>query len=139
MTQEQANKLEEIHEIIVAGGTKVYYLGTGTTFDIKSKFPNDYASLTINNFIVAYNSINVSTYYHGGGSGVAGGYSESITKNGNLNITKSYNNSTGILSISGISNSMAYYPYKNDQTHGFTTNASTTLNVYLIMGPIENK
>ena len=119
--------------------TQLYNLGTGTSIDIKSKFPDIYTSLSINNFIVAYNSITVSTYYYGGGTTVASGYSASTTKNANLNITKSYNNSTGILTISGISNSVSYYPFSNDHTHGFKTTSSATVNVYLIMGSIESE
>ncbi len=70
--------------------TKLYNLGTSTSFNIKTLLPNiDYTKLTADNFFVS----NVNA-----GSGVSrvhdnsnyGGYGE-------WNFVKSYNNTTGIL------------------------------------------
>ena len=71
------------------------YLGTGTSFDVKSKFPNEYGSFTADNFICEATG-NVSKRGGAGNSHGAG----SIYLNCHIYVNKSYNASTGILTAS---------------------------------------
>lgn len=84
--------------ILVTKPEKLTYLGLGTTFDIKSIFPNDYQNMTVNNFIAR------NWYYSNGGqqgyithssAHVQGTWSGSAT----TSLIKSYNPSTGILTF----------------------------------------
>ena len=75
----------------------VYYLGTGTSFDIKSKFPDSYQNFTVDNFIAGGLSGNVvaAKSYTDGISGVP------VARANGFSISKSYNAQTGVLEISG--------------------------------------
>lgn len=68
------------------------YLGTGTSFDIKSKYPNEYRSFTADNFICEATG-NVS---YGGGHGDANGPG-TVNTSGRMTANKSYNASSGVL------------------------------------------
>ena len=68
------------------------YLGTGTSFDIKSKYPNEYGSFTADNFICEATG-NVG---YGGGHGNASGPG-TVNTSGRATATKSYNASNGVL------------------------------------------
>lgn len=71
------------------------YLGNGTSFNIGSLVPNvDYTKLTSDNFIVGVSALASSSY-----TGSSKSYSGSILDG--FTLTKSYNASTGILSLSG--------------------------------------
>ena len=71
------------------------YLGTGTSFDVKSKFPNEYGSFTADNFICEATG-NVSKRGGAGNSHGAG----SIYLNCHIYVNKYYNASTGVLTAS---------------------------------------
>ena len=79
-------------------GTTVYYLGTGTSFDV-SNIPG-YQNLTDENFIVGALSMNVS-----GGGGCPYRDDISMSVSGGGTISKTYVPSTGKLTISQISGS----------------------------------
>ena len=116
------------------GGAHIYYLGTGTSFNIKSRFPNIYSTLTANNFIIGTNgapSASTSYYsdnvYHATSSAYTG-----------FGLSKSYNSSTGILSIGGNSYTLrtcidSSATYCNDAR----TTGSATVFAYLVVGTIE--
>ena len=67
-------------------GVKVYYLGTGSSFNV-STYP-DYKSFTVDNFLVGGN-VTIQAVWETG----------SVTRTSTYSISKSYNNSTGILSL----------------------------------------
>lgn len=78
-------------------------MGTGTEFDLKTRFPNDYMDFTIDNFIVGIQSIessNTNEYQ----SDEAGRYRFSAGASPLL-LDKSYKN--GVLSVSGIKQTVA--------------------------------
>lgn len=100
----------------------IHDLGIGTSFNIKSLYPDYYSKLTDDDFIVSAESApgvrtNSVSEYNVGSYASAGGFT----------ITKSYNASTGILTISG--NSYGAYLGGNH-----SMSASTTINcrAYLI-------
>lgn len=82
----------------VDSGGQIYYLGTGTSFDV-SNIPG-YQNLTADNFIVGASAMSVS-----GGGGVANRDDLSMSVIGGGSISKSYDASKGILTISGVSGS----------------------------------
>lgn len=116
-------------------GAKVYSLGTGTAsgnnviYDIQSLLPDvDYTKLTASNFIVKIGGCSASA---SNSSSVLVGNSISVSCTPSL----SYNNSTGLLTVSGIKGS------NSKSQSGYTTNASITATVsdcYLIDGDIES-
>lgn len=77
---------------VVPGNTNVYYIGDGTSFNIKTKFPDiDYTKLTANNFIV---ELNDSYDYHERQRSPDDYY----WWGKKIFLGKSYNASTGVLS-----------------------------------------
>nr|DAE13844.1 MAG TPA: hypothetical protein [Siphoviridae sp. ctLNL10] len=66
----------------------VYFLGAGTSFNIKSKFPNDYKKFTNQNFM-AGGTVNISNGDNNSGTGYASG-----------TVSCSYNQSSGVLTVS---------------------------------------
>ena len=126
----QGNLVEGTYE-----ETKVYYLGTGNTFDIKTKLPNvDYTKLTSDNFIVSLNA-NISV----GISRSAGGWASNKQIDGlNGTVFKeeiSYNSSTGILNLNTKTTYYVYSAYGALVTQG--NGANCTPKVYLVVGNIE--
>ena len=113
--------------------SNVYYLGQGTSFDVKSLLPNiDYTKLTIDNFIVEIVSMpsaaaGVVLYSAGGnwGGAVAGGF----------NTSKTYNTDTGILTISA--KQTITRTCNNSDLQTFATQTAVT-NVYLVGGEIKS-
>ena len=103
--------------------TNVYYLGTGTSFNIKTKFPNDYANLTADNFIIQPSTLTASIY-------VSGGYAAHMSGS-SATITKSYNKSTGAFSIS---NTSKRYSYESAYADASVSN----FKVYLVLGSIPS-
>ena len=78
---------------------KVYYLGTGTSFNVKAKLPTLYSSLTESNFVLtSIPSLSASGSKGGMVSKSGGGiYSVSSSASAVYSLTKSYNSSTGVL------------------------------------------
>ncbi len=107
----------------------VYYLGTGTSFNVSSKFPNDYQKFTSANFIVSVSGIS------NGGTDFFR-YNEDVRMlAGSSGISKNYNPSTGILTISGISYT-AYHDRRGiGNVQGF--GVSCTVSAYLVTGSIK--
>lgn len=87
---------EYVVEPVAAGN--VYYLGTGTSFDIKTLLPDvDYAKLTSDNFIVGCNTSSSTPREN-----KRPGNADNEWVNANISsISVNYDNSTGILSLSG--------------------------------------
>ena len=118
-----------IHEkldLLLNGGNNnsVYYLGTGTSFDIKTLLPDiDYGSLKENNFIVCTIS----------GSATASCSANSATErntSASFTPTKSYTN--GVLSVGGLSGTGA-----NSGTKGsINVWGGISVSVYLVVGDI---
>lgn len=116
--------------------TQVYYLGTGTSFDV-SNIP-DYQNLTKDNFVMDIASISVNAYANVNGSGLG---------NNGAKPTLAYDANTGKVSITGTTITAgtsfsfnAAYPYG----HGYSdhsANGGATVNitpkVYLVKGKIK--
>ena len=123
----QTNAYDKGKTDATASATKVYYLGTGTSFNVKSKLPNDYNKLTNANFIVGASGIGSATtrpYSYGKGD---------ITFSvGTKNISKSYNASTGVLTLSNTS-------YSITTTHpgGVTASGNFSCFAYAVVGTIN--
>ncbi|MFR2534184.1 MAG: hypothetical protein ACLS95_02990 [Clostridia bacterium] len=97
-------------------------LGTGTSFDIKSVYSN-YSKLTTSNFICQVVSISVS-------GSATDNDAHNSSYSGSFSVTPSitYNSSTGIVNISGTSNSRSYKTWGNT---GTIITATATVKVYL--------
>lgn len=91
--QEAINELKTTcSSAVIPGNTNVYYIGDGTSFDIKTKFPDiDYTQLTKDNFIV---ELNDSYDYHERQRSPDDYY----WWGKKIYLNKSYNASTGVLS-----------------------------------------
>ena len=118
--------LDEIYAKVFSGGN-VYYLGTSSSYDIKTLFPDlDYTALTNDNFLVMSESgstsmsrSDLSCYF--------GGWNTVYTKP-----TASYNASTGVLSVNlGATSSTV--------TNCSSISTRLTTKTYLIVGGITNK
>lgn len=114
----------------IQSGSSVYYLGTGTSFDIKTKFPDDYTNLTANNFIVEGTSVS-SSASQGSLSWAISSYSGSAT----ASINKSYDASTGILTCNIQSSVTASVSGNNNGSRNGSNTGSCK--VYLVLGEIE--
>ena len=115
-----------------ANSSKIYSLGSGTSFDIKTLVPSvDYTKLTINNFIVATTTLSASTGdIRKGGSWVGGGVSISAS----MNITKSYDATTGILTAYSAGTLSAGDPAAGGSSYkGYTA----PTNAWLSLGTID--
>lgn len=94
-------KLTEVADAI-REGTQVFYLGTGTSFNIKTLLPDvDYTTLTSSNFIVCQSILNGSGYQgdsftpNSDGNYNAGSY----LSVGGSTPSYSYNATSGVLSV----------------------------------------
>ena len=110
---------------IAAGGVGKYTLvelGTGTSFDVKSIYPN-YTNLTASNFICQVISIGVN-------GSATDNDAHNSSYSGSFSVTPSltYNASTGVVTISGTSNSRSYKTWGNT---GTVITATATVKVYL--------
>ena len=103
----------------------VYYIGSGTSFNIKSLFPNDYSRLTNNNFIVVPN--NGSAFSDG-----SWGDLRNVTTI--INYSGSYNASTGVFNCSG--NIQHNIMYSSNSTSNY---GSLPLSVYVSLTAIISK
>lgn len=114
----------------------VYYLGTGTSINVKNKLPNDYSKLTVNDFIIGttkadakqaqYQSSTPRTHASGGFNG--------------FELTKSYNSSTGVLTLSG--NTYRTWAFKDNTFGGYPngdahTDGTVTPFAYAVVGNIQ--
>lgn len=99
------------------------YLGTGTSFNVRSKFPNEYGSFTADNFICEASG----EISYGGGHGDANGPG-TVNTSGKMTVTKSYNSSNGVLTAYITGSAWSYIE------HGRTPGGSGNLSVsaYLV-------
>lgn len=111
---------------------KVYNLGTGTSFDIKTLVPDvDYTQLTEDNFIVGTTSgtgLDTTASLSTGGTYYA--------KTNGLSITKSYNASTGILSVS-VTPYTHYFRGNGTNNPSVNWTSSVTVFAYVVIGQIN--
>lgn len=133
-----------------AGGAQIYYLGTGTSFNIPALLPDvDYTQLTADNFIVGIGDMTgLNT-----GSG-APSSPRSISTSGKSMIyvapavndvsavSKTYNASTGTLKIANYTQKItvrySLASATSQWTTASTTNLSHTAFAYLVMGEIKS-
>ena len=102
---------------------KVYYLGTGTSYDL-SKI-DGYQNFTTDNFIIEFVSMGVSVFATNW-SGVST-YSGSST----VSLSKTYDSSTGKLTIGNTSGGLC--TGGNVNSHSY----SASIKVYLVIGNVE--
>ena len=101
----------------------VYYLGIGTSFNIKTLFPNNYTTLTTNNFIV--NPSSGASF-----KDVSVGDLRDVTTT--INYSASYDASSGIFNCSGnIEHNILY------SSGGIVNYGNLPLAVYLSLSPIK--
>lgn len=116
--------------------SKIYYLGTGTSINVKNKLPNDYSRLTANNFIIGTKKLDAKQAQYQSSTGrthVTAGF------NG-FELTKSYNSSTGVLTLSG--NTYRTWVFKDDYFGGYPngngrTDGTFTPFTYVVVGSIK--
>ena len=101
----------------------IYCLGSGSSFNLKSLFPNDYAKLTTNNFIVVPNN---------GSSFIDVQMGDLRRVDSTINYSASYNAATGIFSCSG--NIQHMVMTSSNQNY---TSSSIGLTVYVSLNPIR--
>jgi hypothetical protein len=107
----------------------IYYLGTGTSFNVTSK-TSSYGSLTINNFIVGVNTVTT-----GGYNGWWNDDNDNCFIASSGTISKSYNPSTGVLSCSFSGTVYVNERGVSEQAH--STPMSGTCFAYLVTGSIS--
>ena len=86
-------KNANVTPVIVLDKSKLIDLGSKKTFDIKSRFPDKYQTFTSDNFIFSQGHVSSYLYHH------FRGYPGTWTVSYNHTIEKSYNQSTGILTL----------------------------------------
>lgn len=123
-------KLTEVADAIREGNL-LYYLGTGTSFDLKSLLPDiDYTQLSDSNFIVVSDGGSVDAHYN---SDMYDWNCAGCRSNGNFYINKSYSATTGVLSASvtiGTSGSPIQGP-------GCSNQVTNAVKVYFVLGDIK--
>ncbi|MDD3453382.1 MAG: type II secretion system protein [Bacilli bacterium] len=108
-------------------GKRMISLGAGTSFDLKTNYATyglsatDYQSLTADNFIISVQTINASGY--------CTELSWSGSSSASANVNKSYNNTTGVLTVSNISASGGYSGSKYG-SGGYGT--TLVINTYIV-------
>lgn len=123
--------LNDLYNIQKNNSLKVYSLGTGTSFDIKTLYPEiDYTKITEDNFIVGATSLSAGTPMLAKvGSWVGSQVSISV----NVNTSKSYDASSGILTVSS-SGSLTC----GDAAGGWSSGKiSSGASAWLVLGTIE--
>ena len=104
------------------------YLGTGSSFDIKKLLPEiDYTKLTSDNFVVGAvsgNYKNTSTLHRGTEK-------DSYAAISGFTIGKIYNSNTGILTLSGLSQTLTDYRLGEYPVQNAATQSLTGLAVYI--------
>lgn len=112
-------------------GSLVYYLGTGTSFDIKNLFPNDYQNFTVNNFIVRpIGSVSYSS-----------GNTYDNSQNFSCTLECAYTYSEGVLNITKYTgNHTSSSQWRNDSYNVYPSSSgaiTVQAKVYLVIGDIE--
>lgn len=123
-------------EVIPFRTTEVYYLGVGTSFNLKSKFPNDYMNFTVNNFVVE--PYTTSAGYSGWGEiGKSGGGWGRVDVSGTASASISKNYSNGVLTCSS-NISVSCNARGGEEGRGGASGGSNSSNckAYLIVGEI---
>lgn len=82
-----------VSAVVVTKPSKLTYLGTATSFNVKSRFPNDYMNFTVNNFLIS----GINQYNNGLILNAYRGVEGSWNATNHHDFIKSYNNSTGVL------------------------------------------
>ena len=102
-------------------------LGTGRSFDLQSLGISGYANLTADNFICVTSSTSVG---NSNSSGYSWGSGDSYNNSSYVGVTKSYNASTGVLTLSGgyLSNSAG----KNNGQGRQSKSSNCTITTWLI-------
>ena len=103
-------------------------LGTGRSFDLQALGISDYANLTADNFVCETSSTSVSNANSSGYTWPSG---ESYNNSYYTTVTKSYNASTGVLTLTGgyLSNSAGK---NNGQGQQNNRTSNCTITVWLI-------
>lgn len=118
-----------------------YYLGTGTSLNIKTKLPELYDELTAADFLLI--PTNISANAGTNISVMANNYSYaktmSISCNTNIKPTVNYNPSTGMLTTSNLTNTGTNsYNDKDGEGRGMSASASVNVtisyDIYLVPG-----
>ena len=120
MTTEQSNQLQALYDKLINiddGKRTVIYLGNSNSYNLNNY--EGYQDFTIDNFLIEVISTSTSGYANDN----VGSFSVPC------NVTKTYDSSTGDLSISGVSN-----VWRKAVSGGYasTVNASISYKVYLI-------
>lgn len=114
------------------GRSQPILLGAGTSYNIKTLYPDYYADLTADNFIVAFDSASST----GGTRNPDGAlYPQFGSISGSTTITKNYNATTGQLTIGGLSFDK-YNSSDRDNTIGtyrYFVTTSISVKVYMIV------
>ncbi len=118
-------------------GTRIYYLGTGTSFNVKSLFPNEWNQLTKDNFIVAPQGFSATG--SGSSDDAGNGYSTPISASTSTSSTLSKTYSDGVLSIGNISGSNSNTATGSNKRCTAGVSASVNnIKVYLVIGEIKS-
>ena len=100
MTTEQAELLQKIYDLISGNFKGIKYLGSGNSFNIKDSNPLlDYTKLTNENFIGYVDGGSASR--NGGQCTDYGSGTSALAQASYTQLSFSYNNTTGILTVSG--------------------------------------
>lgn len=115
-------------------GSQVYYLGTGTSFNIAQMFPNDYTNLTADNFLVVADDGTISA----SGSGSYGSSTWSGSSTSATNITKNYDAISGVLTCKNtLSVTTKVYSGSGALKINLANSTNNACKVYLVIGDIE--
>lgn len=133
--------LDELYETTINSKQDIYYLGTGTSFDIKTLLPDvDYTKLTVDNFIIPLGTSTLEGGFYDANGGVYIYFDGIGNKTANINITlsKAYDNQTGILTIANNTAALLLIGYSNNWNGSSYIRTNITPSVYLVMGEIQN-
>lgn len=118
-------------EIIPFKTTEVYYLGQGTSFNLKSKFPNDYMKFDVNNFLVVATNGGASASHSNVGYDSP---AKSVSSSGSFSISKSYSN--GVLNAYASINTSANV-ICGGPALGCSGGNTASVMAYLVIGEIK--
>jgi hypothetical protein len=123
-------KINNIYGESSGGGSRVIYLGTGTSFNLSQILPDDYQNLTADNFIVGAANLNGAST----SAATWGDHYNVGAKTGTTSpIGKTYDATTGTLTLTNTTYSVSTYghPANRYATGTFTCFA------YVVLGEIE--
>lgn len=114
------------------GSSQPILLGTGTSYNIKTLYPTYYADLTADNFIVAFNSASSTG---GTRNPDAALYPQFGSISGSTTLTKSYNSTTGQLTIGGLGIDKYNSSDTNNVmgTYRYFVSTSISVKVYMVI------